>query len=928
MTCRFSLFSLLFLFFHLCFAQNSSNIWHFGQNAGLDFNSGTPVAIGDGQLVTQEGCATICDEVTGDLLFYTDGSTVYNANHQIMPNGTGLNGHASSTQSAVVVQKPGSSHIYTIFTMDVDGGSEGLQFTEVDMTLDGGLGDVITPINTVIFTSASEKLAAVQHQNGIDYWIVVHDLDTEGIRSFLYTSTGIVGTGVTSMSSTIPTSFTTTVGYMKASLNGNFLALAISFSNQINVYSFNNSTGLATSLLVQIDNMTNPYGLEFSVNEQFLYVGPEICNANNNLSQYDLEAGTTADIINSKVTLSNNFSNRGALQLGPDQRIYCSNYLTNVISIIETPDLQGVNCSLIDTGLFLTSGTLGRLGLPTFVNNSTFENNLINLCLGDSVELIASQLPNPNWATADNPSIILSQEDTLTVSPLINTTFIAFSGPDTISFSIEVRTPISFSLGQDICTASGTITLDVTQPEAVEYLWQDGSDSNIFEVTENGLYWVEITNGPCITRDSIFIQFQDLLIQSPGQVECDSTATLMVNDSNPDTGHWVYLGPPGSPKNVVFSPDSTSINTTVTVPELGEYIFTYINICGDSISKATNFISKEPNLNIISSQQCNFDINLQAINPIQNGVWSVEAPTGESVVISDVNNPNTSATVSNYGMYTFTYTYDFCKASFSQHVEVLSIAPIITTQKTHFICDFEAVLTAEVPNHFEQWNVISGPGILTFSSFENMTTNVTVSDYGTYIIEAKGCGKSDTIELTFEKQQPQLLAPEYVECALEAIIEFDFLGPTGEWTLKPNGDETITLDTSSIQNHAIISSDRYGSVVVTLEACDTSISRDIIFMCELELPNVFTPNNDPLNPYFTINRLNTIFYSQSTFTVFNRWGVEVYRNGQYGLHGSWWNGNTNDNKPLDEGLYFYELKVKNKINNKDEIYKGRVSIFR
>jgi hypothetical protein len=37
----------------------------------------------------QEGCATISNS-SGQLLFYTDGITVYNRNHQVMPNGTGL----------------------------------------------------------------------------------------------------------------------------------------------------------------------------------------------------------------------------------------------------------------------------------------------------------------------------------------------------------------------------------------------------------------------------------------------------------------------------------------------------------------------------------------------------------------------------------------------------------------------------------------------------------------------------------------------------------------------------------------------------------------------------------------------------------------------------------------------------------------------
>ncbi len=81
--------------------QNSSNIWYFGNRAGLDFNTTPPTALVNGQLNTQEGVATVSNDL-GELLFYTDGITVWDRTHQAMPNANGtLNGHFSSTQSVV-----------------------------------------------------------------------------------------------------------------------------------------------------------------------------------------------------------------------------------------------------------------------------------------------------------------------------------------------------------------------------------------------------------------------------------------------------------------------------------------------------------------------------------------------------------------------------------------------------------------------------------------------------------------------------------------------------------------------------------------------------------------------------------------------------------------------------------------------------------
>ena len=92
-------------------AQNQGYVWYFGHGAGIDFDSGSPVPIIDGQLNTEEGCASISDE-NGDLLFYTDGTTVYNKSHSPMVNGTYLLGDSSATQSSIILKKPNSTIVY------------------------------------------------------------------------------------------------------------------------------------------------------------------------------------------------------------------------------------------------------------------------------------------------------------------------------------------------------------------------------------------------------------------------------------------------------------------------------------------------------------------------------------------------------------------------------------------------------------------------------------------------------------------------------------------------------------------------------------------------------------------------------------------------------------------------------------------------
>ena len=153
---------IILTIFNVGFAQNEANIWYFGENAGLDFNSGTPMTLLDGALDTAEGCASISD-ISGSLLFYTDGITVWNQNHDVMLNGSGLNGHPSSTHSAIIVPKPQSSNIYYIFTVDFEAGSNGLQYSEVDMALDSGLGGITSNKNILLHTPSTEKITAIKH---------------------------------------------------------------------------------------------------------------------------------------------------------------------------------------------------------------------------------------------------------------------------------------------------------------------------------------------------------------------------------------------------------------------------------------------------------------------------------------------------------------------------------------------------------------------------------------------------------------------------------------------------------------------------------------------------------------------------------------------------------------------------------------------
>src|SRR4030095_4612563 len=161
-----AIIGILLLQSMICYAQMETANWFFGFNNGLTFTTTPPSYVGGSPMHTFEGTSSASDSL-GNLLFYTNGETVWNKLHGVMPNGTGLLGHFSSSQSALVLPMPGSSTMYFIITTPEVFTTDPLCYSIVDMAAAGGLGTVAVK-NVVLLDSATEKVSAARHQNGTD----------------------------------------------------------------------------------------------------------------------------------------------------------------------------------------------------------------------------------------------------------------------------------------------------------------------------------------------------------------------------------------------------------------------------------------------------------------------------------------------------------------------------------------------------------------------------------------------------------------------------------------------------------------------------------------------------------------------------------------------------------------------------------------
>lgn len=404
-------------------AQKETAIWYFGDNAGVDFNNGSPVALTDGQIKTREGCTTISNSY-GDLLFYTDGICVWDRNHDIMPNGIGLLGNSSSTQSAIIVPKPKDPNIYYIFTVSEKASSNGIRYSEVDLTLNGGNGDINNIKNIPLATPTAEKISAIKHSNGVDFWIVTHEWRTNNFLSFKITELGVdTNPVISSVGSIYEGGSAAAIGYMKISPNGKRLALARwTGDSYVEIFDFENSTGGVTNPIL-IENLFfkrslgGAYGVEFSPNSKILYVSDLNGNSNSNskVHQFDIAFQNATEITNSDFLLYDGSDFIAGIQLALDGKLYLANESSGFLDVIENPNQKGVGANYLGREIFL-EGRNARMGLPPFIQSFFVDFQIENTCFGDtsmfsletssSVESVLWDFGDGDTSTITNPEYI------------------------------------------------------------------------------------------------------------------------------------------------------------------------------------------------------------------------------------------------------------------------------------------------------------------------------------------------------------------------------------------------------------------------------------------------------------------------------------------------------------------------------------------
>lgn len=537
-------------------AQNNCNYirpkqadnWVFGQKGRISFNNLQPDVVPTwSDFGIPFGSSSISDK-NGNLLIFSNGETVWNRTMNVISNGTGLKGSKYGGQSAIIVPNPGNSKSYFVFTPNryfAGYFTDGINYSTVDFS--NNQNGEVTSKNISLLVGNTKTICAIQHANKEFYWLVVHgygDSNGGNFYSYLVDTSGVVETPVISTVGHFlqGDDITDQFGYLKASSDGNKLAMSLPLTGMVELFNFDNSTGMVSNAIsTQAGEYYFPFGVEFSPDNTKLYISTSPKDADTSyLIQFDLELN---DPFQSPIIIKEYEYNGVAsdslfngLQLSVDGKIYVSKTLHSGIGmpnlgVIYNPNRSGLSCNYNEldytsnNGLYL-EGALTQSGLPDFVSSFLDIPHFfyLNQCLNDTTNFIIRNTANieATWNFKDpagysdlsnpmSPLHVFSESGTFEVE--LNE---AYDG-DSYSFSEEViinpLPSINIGGGSHIIYILNGSSIRLDAGDGMDkYQWQPGGSSDQFlDVADPGVYIATVTDFNCCTNsDTVEIRYASL----------------------------------------------------------------------------------------------------------------------------------------------------------------------------------------------------------------------------------------------------------------------------------------------------------------------------------------------------------------------------------------------------------------------------------
>jgi gliding motility-associated-like protein len=472
--------------------------------------------------------------------------------------------------------------------------------------------------------------------------------------------------------------------------------------------------------------------------------------------------------------------------------------------------------------------------------------------------------------------------------PNIDLTLTPFSaegvrmGIDSISL-IMLQLPPQINIGSDTTICEGeSLTLNVNC-SGCSYLWQDGSTSSNYEVTQSGTYWVQATNSMGTDTDSIDVSFISPPSVNLGldTILCNGQ-TLMLNAINSQASEYLW--------------QDGSTESNYLVQESGTYWLEISNLgCSYTDTIIVDYIDLA-------------DIDFGQDTVLCEGQnLTLELSNLNATYLWQDNSINSNLSINQSGTYWAVVSLDNCTVSDTINITFVPVPNIFLGNDTT-LCQGDTL------------NIdLSNLNATYLWQDNSINSSIEILQPGTYWVQVtqNTCLASDTINVNFNTipNAPIVTSNSPLVCPGNLFVFEADSTTDGYFTWSGPSN----FNSNNANNSFIAFPENQGvyEVNVMIDGCVSSssyVNLSIINLStidDIDFPNVMTVNGDGVNDVLNVE---SYFQTCQEFklSIFNRWGILVY---EYSNGGSPFMGKSMNGEELKDGVYFYILSSKENIKN-------------
>ena len=481
----------------------------------MNFSSGSPVISYTGMDDGFEAIAHAEDGV-GNIVFVVNSNGVYDKNFNLMPGSTGLYADPSSGEINICHVPGQADKFYILYNDEV---CSSLYYSIVDMTLNGGLGDV-SELNTLLAAgSYSEGLEVVRVEGGgpVEYRLITYQCNV-GFTTFDISATGF-GTPQVIFNHTMQSTFYD--GRSELDFHGGRLGIGFANSSPSEALlgNYNPLTNVFSNPVDIIwDSGNGFYGVEYSPDASKAYLTSWYVTSDSNLLVYDFITGTKKGYI-TPPPAGGSPAAPGQIELGPNGKLYFVNDYANYITEIENPNQSPVTFNHFVTTSNLALGVSDHIQSDFLIEEIDYQYTFTanQPCIGDSTAFsIFTSYPydSVRWFFGDPESGDLNtstdpQPKHVYPAPGVYTVFMHVYN-DTLhlidtGFATVSSLPVVAMPDSGMSCPYAPLLLDAGGDHTV-FSWNTGEMTQRVVADEEGYYRVTVTNANgCQASDSTYV---------------------------------------------------------------------------------------------------------------------------------------------------------------------------------------------------------------------------------------------------------------------------------------------------------------------------------------------------------------------------------------------------------------------------------------